>query len=117
MIKIEIPIKIQSINIKSHWAKSYIKNKKAQAAILYFITPHNRPPLPCLVTLTRIAPREFDYDNLVSSFKNTRDTIADWLIPGLAPGRADGDKRITWEYKQEKRNPKEHALRIEIKKM
>ena len=70
--------------------------------------------LPCKVKLTRIAPRKLDYDNLCFSIKFIYDTICDLLIPGLRPGRADGDSRITVEYFQEKGKPKEFGLKIEI---
>lgn len=73
--------------------------------------------IPAKITLTRIAPRELDYDNLVTSFKHIRDVVASLLIPGLAPGRADGDKRLTWVYEQTKADPKEYAVQIEIKQV
>lgn len=69
---------------------------------------------PAKITLTRIAPRELDYDNLVTAFKHIRDIVADTLIPGLAKGRADGDPRLTWSYTQHKGKPKEYAIRIDI---
>ncbi len=71
--------------------------------------------LPAKITLARIAPRELDFDNLVTAFKHIRDTVADLLIPGLAKGRADGDKRLQWEYMQIKGIPKEYAVKITIK--
>ena len=48
------------------------------------------------ITLTRIAPRTLDDDNLAAGFKATRDRVADWL------GVDDGDKRLTWRYAQER---------------
>lgn len=68
--------------------------------------------LPCVIILTRIAPRELDFDNLVSSFKWIRDYVADRIIPGQARGRADGDKRLEWKYEQEKGMTKEYAVRV-----
>lgn len=73
--------------------------------------------LPCAVKLTRISTRGLDYDNLVYAFKPIRDCVADKIIPGLAPGRADDDKRISWVYDQEKGKPKEYAYRIDIYKI
>ncbi len=71
--------------------------------------------LPCFVKMVRIAPRELDEEeNLRMSFKYIKDYIADFLIPGLARGRADGDKRIKWDYGQEKGKPKQYSIRIEI---
>src|SRR5947207_3226381 len=67
--------------------------------------------LPCVVELTRIAPKKFDYDNLVASFKWIRDACAEEILPGLAIGRADDeDNGITFVYKQEKGTPKEYAV-------
>jgi hypothetical protein len=60
------------------------------------------------ITLTRIAPRPLDTDNLARSFKAIRDGIADAL------GIDDGSKRLTWNYTQEKGPPKRYAARIEI---
>ena len=67
--------------------------------------------LPCKVTLISISEREKDFDNFVYSMKFFRDAIADLILPGMPPGRADGDKRITWDYKQEKGS---YGVRIEI---
>lgn len=68
--------------------------------------------LPCHVKVIRLSPRKLDYDNLVSSQKWVVDAICDSLIPGLKPGRADADSRITISYDQE--NNPITALRIEI---
>jgi len=68
--------------------------------------------LPCKVLLVRLSERELDFDNFVYSLKAIRDSICELLIPNLAPGRADGDKRIEVAYKQEK--AKRTTLRVEI---
>jgi len=60
--------------------------------------------LPCKIVLTRVSPRSLDTDNLPCAFKWIRDAIADLIIPGLAPGRADGDELIEWVYEQEKQS-------------
>lgn len=60
-----------------------------------------------VVTLTRIGARPLDTDNLAYAFKSIRDGVAD------AFGIRDDDKRIAWEYAQEKGSP---AVRIEISK-
>ena len=69
------------------------------------------------VAMIRIAPRSLDYCNLVAAMKGLQDEIADYILPGLAPGRADGDPRFTFEYLQTKGQPKEYKviIRIEIK--
>ena len=71
----------------------------------------DKPTLPCLVTITRISPRSYDHDNFVASAKGLRDILSDLVIPGLAPGQADADPRITWHYKQEKGK---QSVRIQI---
>jgi hypothetical protein len=69
--------------------------------------------LPCHITLTRLSHKEdpMDFDNLVYSFKGIRDAVAEKILPGLPPGRADGDKRLEWKYSQEKGL---YGIRIEI---
>ena len=70
---------------------------------------------PCIVTITRVSSREYDLDNMIGGCKGLRDTLGDLLRPGMAPGQADGKgSGITWEYKQEKGEPKQYAVRIEI---
>ena len=48
------------------------------------------------VTLTRVAPRALDSDNLASAFKAIRDEVAAKL------GVNDNDPRVTWSYGQGK---------------
>jgi len=61
------------------------------------------------VTLTRIAPRALDGDNLAAGLKAVRDGVADAL------GVNDADPRVTWAYAQERGKPREYAVRIEIR--
>lgn len=68
--------------------------------------------LPCSIKLTRLGPRELDWDNNIISLKYVRDAIAEILTQDFVPGRADSDKRIKWEYDQEK--SKEYGVKIEI---
>lgn len=72
------------------------------------------PPPPVKITLTRIAPRELDYDNLCHALKTPTDIVADHFHPGLAPGRADGFKDLEFQYSQKKGKPKEYGLIITI---
>ncbi|MBE0568400.1 MAG: hypothetical protein IH577_01830 [Deltaproteobacteria bacterium] len=60
------------------------------------------------VTLTRIAPRALDTDNLASGLKAIRDGVADALEID------DGSSLIEWRYAQEKGKPGEYAVRVEI---
>jgi hypothetical protein len=64
--------------------------------------------MPCSITLTRIAPRRLDSDNLARSLKAVRDGIAD------AIGVDDGDPRLEWRYAQEQGAVREYAVRVEV---
>jgi hypothetical protein len=63
---------------------------------------------PFVVTLTRIAPRKLDSDNLNSAFKAMRDGIADWLCVD------DGHESVTWVYAQRKGRKGEYAAEVAI---
>jgi hypothetical protein len=54
------------------------------------------------------------HDNLMSSLKDIVDILADYLIPGLAPGRADSDSQLSFIYQQKKGRVREHSLKIEF---
>lgn len=110
-----IPVRIISeANNTDHWTKKYKRQKKQEKVVALYLLKETKPDLPVKITLTRIAPRSLDYDNLVFCFKKISDTVSSWLIPGLAPGRADGDKRIEFSYTQRRGKPKEYAIEIEI---
>ncbi len=116
-LQVKIPIKtVAESNKSEHWATKSKRHKKQQGMITYLLSSKEKPPwFPVKVTLTRIAPRSLDsQDNLPMSFKWIVDAISEWLIPGLAKGRADSDCRIVWDYKQEKGAVKEYAIKIEI---
>lgn len=112
-----IPLKtVSEANNSDHWTKKS-KRHKLQKLKVKAIFLKERPPItiPCSVVLVRIAPRELDeHDNLRTSLKYIVDAISEYLIPGKAIGRADDCKEITWDYKQEKGDPKEYAISIQI---
>lgn len=118
MNKIEwlLPIKlISEANNTDHWTKKRTRNKHIEKIIWWKWNDSQQDiQLPCQIILTRIAPRELDYDNLIHAFKHIRDSIANIIHPNLAPGQADSKKDISWDYKQEKGKPKEYAVMIEI---
>lgn len=106
---VTLPLKIESTaNKREHWRARAARAASHRAQGLYAFAG-KFAPLPVAVTLTRIAPRELDSDNLAISFKSVRDGLADWL------GVNDNDKRITWLYAQEKGAPKHYSCRIEVK--
>ena len=109
-------VKVKKANGKyrsEHWSETG-KRHRQQKEIIQLVLKKEiiKATLPCHINLTRISTRKLDYDNLVSSQKYVLDSICDLLIPGLAPGRADGDPRITTNYRQEK--GKIQGIRIEI---
>lgn len=110
-MKVEIPLKIESsLNLREHWRVRANRNSSHRSAAWFSL----KAAAPwrnfdrVVVTLTRIAPRELDSDNLQGGFKSVRDGVADWLTLN------DNDKRIEWRYAQEKGAPKHYAARIEV---
>lgn len=115
----QIPLKLVSPNIKTHWTKLHKTNKLLRSRLQFdfllvqdLTSCHEKLNEGLCVRLKRRGKREMDYDNLVYCFKPVRDTIADLLIPGLAKGLADGDKRLEWKYEQEV--GKDYLVEIEI---
>jgi hypothetical protein len=68
------------------------------------------PNQTAAVTLTRIAPRPLDLDNLAMSQKGVRDELA--VVLGL-PDDRDG-YWVTWRYGQRRGEPKQYAVEVEI---
>ena len=68
-----------------------------------------RSRLPVTITLTRVAPRKLDSDNLERSMEAIRDGIAD------AFGVDDGDDRIEWRYDQRTGRAGKHSVDVEIR--
>ncbi len=117
MIEKIIPLRIISeANTTEHWSKKSARHRKQKYLVCLFLRPViSTISLPCHVQLTRIAPRMLDeHDNLRSSLKWVVDSIAGLLLPNLADGRADDDKRISWAYDQERRGIREYALKVVI---
>jgi hypothetical protein len=101
-----LPIRIESCaNLREHWAKRAGRAKAHRMAAL--AVP--RHPLPCVVTITRIAPRKLDDDNLAGGCKALRDGIADRL------GVDDGSPLVQWRYDQRKGMPKQYAVEVVIR--
>lgn len=118
MINIFLPIQtVSEANCSEHWHKKDQRHESQQKWVMTW-WKNNKPKieLPCTVTLIRLSPRFLDLsDNLPMAFKWIKDEIATQIVDPerkLQAGRADDDKRITWQYKQEKSKIK--AIRIEI---
>lgn len=106
-----LPVRLVSeANAHTHWRVRQ-KRAKAQRAAVYHATLLHRSltaPYPYTITITRIAPRSLDSDNLVGSAKHARDSIAEAL------GFDDRDPRVDWRVEQRKGKPKEYAVEIRI---
>lgn len=112
-IRVTIPIRIESLNqsLRKHWAaRSRIKARSDTWFALRAAGKFDPAILPCVVTITRIAPRKLDEgDNLPGgTAKQIRDGIADWL------GVNDNDPRVVWAYAQRKGKPHEYAAAVTI---
>ena len=71
------------------------------------------PARPWDVTLTRIAPRALDDDNLQAALKAGRDGVADWLAGAYGQGQ-DRQAGLTWHYAQSRGQPHEYAVEVTI---
>lgn len=104
-----IPIKtVSEANTYGHWSKRAKRAKAQREAAYLSFTKAELPALPSVVTLIRVAPRTLDDDNLRGALKACRDGIADRL------GVDDADPRVEWRYAQEKGEPKEFGVVVEI---
>lgn len=116
----QLPIKTASeSNSSEHWTKKAKRHRLQQRRVKEaFLEDQPQIEFPLHVVLTRISPRRLDsHDNLPTSLKWISDSIAANLTGNFVPGRADDDKRITWEYRQEKGKVREYAVRIEIQEL
>ena len=113
-MRLHIPIKLPSIaNTRVHWRKMARLKIKQREATAYCMVGKVIPPLPLVVTITRIGPRRLDDDNLASACKYIRDQIADVV------GTDDGSPLYTWQYRQRARiSPPgamyQYAVEVEI---
>ena len=107
-------------NLREHWAAK-AKRVKAQRVYVGILLRQHERQLRALgwpavagrmhVTLSRVAPRKLDDDNLQSGFKALRDGIADRF------GVDDGDPRIRFKYDQVRGKAKEYGARVLVEPM
>lgn len=108
------PVRIESeMNRREHHMARYRRFAQQRMATHYAfaaVTNGKRPKIGdgLRITLTRIAPRRMDGDNLQGGFKAVRDMIAVDLWVD------DGDARLTWLYEQRKGAPREYAISVRI---
>lgn len=102
-----IPLRLgRGGNDRKHWRAADRQKKAEKEAVGWALPAHKPVPIPCVVTITRVAPSNgLDDDNLSASCKYVRDTVAKWLTID------DGDARVRYAYAQ-RRGP--WAVEIEI---
>lgn len=106
-----VPVKAESLNRsgrQTHWGQRARRSKKHRLAVAWSVLGIERPTLPCVVTLTRIAPSNgLDGDNLAGSLKAVRDGVAEWL------GVDDRDPGVEWRYSQARGQAGHYAVHVE----
>lgn len=110
-MKVTVPVRAVSLaNVREHWTRRSDRARAHRsAAFLSLRATKVAAVLPCIVLLTRVAPRALDDDNLRGALKSVRDGVADWL------GIDDRDPRVKWEYGQRKGPVKFYAVDVEVK--
>ncbi len=109
-ITVLLPLRIHSTaNKREHWRALAKRKKEEKRTTEFMLSTAGAPPaLPVKVTLTRLAPRPLDTDNLAGGFKSVRDSLAAWLGADDKPGSG-----ITWHYAQARSTtPKTYAASI-----
>jgi hypothetical protein len=111
VIVVTLPIRIVSeANLREHFRTVAARKKIHRQTACVLMQRHLRP-IPerrATITLTRIAPRVLDDDNLAGGFKACRDGVADWL------GIDDGSPMLTWRYAQRKGKRGEYAAEVQV---
>jgi hypothetical protein len=114
LFKLELPIYTKcEANARGHWSKRNEGIGDTRPAITMSMRAHAsvkgfKPPMPCIVRMTRFAPALLDRgDNLASALKKVRDGIADWI-------RVDDRHAHLVDYVCEQALSKTYAVRIEI---
>ena len=115
MWTVTFPGKILSPNKLKHWGTRSRQNKKFEKIILFeYRSQKPNLQIPATIELTRIAPREYDQDNLVAAFKGIRDSISQLFFPDSPRGVGDNHPELNWKYSQRRGLPKEYKIEIEI---
>ena len=116
IVEVEIPYKLHPIaNKYEHWAVRAKRVKKEFGMIRLYL--QKIPVLPVKVTLTRVAPRSWDWDNMVIAFKNIRDAVCMCYFPLAPSGKMDETDNFEWNYFQRKGAPNEYKIIIRLEKI
>jgi len=114
MIRLEVPVRVISeANDRGHFRRKHQRSRQQKLACEMAWLTGGRPSLagmaPAQVTLTRVAPRGLDDDNLARGFKAIRDWVGTKIGVDDRPGSG-----LTWVYQQERGATREYAAIIEI---
>lgn len=110
LFRVTLPIAtVSEANRRDHWSTRARRAKMQRWTVAAKLHGEKLPKLPVVVTLTRLAPRELDTDNLAGAMKAIRDGVADAY--GL---KSDRDARVTWRYAQERADQWHAGVRIAI---
>ena len=72
---------------REHWREAWERHKEQKRAIHLGLSPsREKLRMPCTIRLTRMGPRELDFDNLVISQKYIRDAVAEVITGDMRPG-------------------------------
>jgi hypothetical protein len=108
---VTIAVRIESeANERGNWRAGWRRSKQQRDELRNLLPlTAGKPTLPCVVLLTRIAPRPIkdEHDNLPRAFKACVDEVAAWL------GVDDSDPRVVWRYAQERGAARTYGVRVQ----
>lgn len=109
-MKVTVPIKAWSTsNLREHWgARARRSQSQRKATALVSKSLVHQVATVLVVTLTRVAPRALDDDNLRGALKAVRDAVASVLRVD------DRSPLVRWEYAQRRGEPHEYAVEIDF---
>lgn len=115
----QLPLRLTATKHKGHWARHH-KAVRFQRQYIYerLRSLWDDGPLlglPLLVTITRIAPRALDGDNLQLACSAVRDGVSDWLAGEYLHGE-DRQVGLEWRYDQRRVAPKFFAVEIRVER-
>ncbi len=85
-----------------HWTEKQRRHRLQKGTIALLLRPIiSHIKMPCLVKLTRYAPRKLDkFDNLPMSMKYILDSVCEMITKDMRPGRADSHEGLEVQYDQ-----------------
>ena len=116
LLPICIPLKTVSegnASQREHWSVKHRRHKAQSTETTLALRCAWGPMVgtwttPCTITLTRIAPRVLDGDNLQGALKYVRDAVARWLKLD------DADQLLIWAYAQRPGGVRTYAVIIHL---